>query len=222
MMRITWKPATLLLFLTLTLTGCSSITMVASWRDKSAPARSYGKLLVVGITENGQMRQLFEEVMAAELRKKGVIATPSYLITGMKEKQSRESLEKAVKKTGADAVITTRVTGRKRSTDTHVGYVMTDRGFANPYLNNYYDVMPNDLYGFYGASVVAYATFDMKSVEVTTSTTSTLETNLFDTATGKLIWSGTTTMVDPEGLITASKKFAGVTITALSKEGMIP
>ena len=211
----------LILLLLFTLSGCSSVTMIASWKDKSIPEKNYGKFLVVGVTENNQTRQLFEEVMASELLKKGLSATASYTITGVVEKQSPETLEKAVKKTGVDAVLTTRLTGRKISTDTRVGYVMTDRGFANPYLNNY-DVLPNDLYGFYGASVVSYATFDMKSVQVTNSTTYTLETNLFDTLTGKLVWSGTTSMVDPEGLITAGKKFAGVTIRALSKEGLIP
>ena len=219
-MRISLKPLLLLLLL-LTLTGCASVSMVASWKDQAAPPKNYGKFLVVGITENGLMRQLFEEVVASELRKKGLAATPSYTVTGMEEKQSRESLEKAVRKTAVDAVITTRVTGSKRSTESRVGYVMTDRGFANPYLSSY-DVMPNDLYGFYGASVVSYATFDMKPVEVTNSTTFTLETNLFDTESGKLVWSGTTTTVDPKGVITASEKFSRVVITALSKEGLIP
>ncbi len=218
-MQISLKP--LLLLLLLTLTGCASVSMVASWKDQTAPPRSYGKFLVVGITENGLMRQLFEEVVATELRKKGLAATPSYAVTGMEEKQTRESLERAVRKSAVDAVITTRVTGSKRSTESHVGYVLTDRGFANPYLNSY-DVMPNDLYGFYGASVVSYATFDMKPVEVTNSTTFTLETNLFDTESGKLVWSGTTTTVDPKGVITASEKFSRVVITALSKEGLIP
>ena len=218
-MRITQSPLLLLLFLSLT--GCASVSMVTSWKEQTTPTKSYRKFLVAGISENRQMRQVFEEVLAAELRKKGVSATPSYTITGVEEKQSRESLENAVHKTAVDAVITTRIAARKRATDTRVGYVMTDRGFTNPYLSDN-DVMPVDLYGFYGASVVSYATFDMKSVEVTTSTTTILETNLFDTVTNKLVWSCTTTAINPKGIITVSEEFAGVVINALSKEGLIP
>ena len=185
-MRIT--RTSLLLLLVFSLTGCASVAMVASWKEPSAPTISYKKILVVGITENRQMRQVFEEVLAGEMSNKGGSATAGYTITGIEAKQSREILEKAVDKTAADAVLTTRVTARKRATDTRSGFVMTDRGFTNPYLNSD-DVMPVDLYGFYGASVVSYATFDMKPVEVTSSTTFTLETNLFDAVTGKLVWS---------------------------------
>ena len=218
-MRIT--QTFLFLLLMVSLTGCASVSMVASWKEQTAPKKTYREFLVVGITENRQMRQVFEEVLAAELRKKGVSATPGYTITGVEEKQSRESLEKAVHKTAVDAVMTTRVTARKRATDTRVGYVMTDRGFTNPYLSDY-DVMPMDMYGFYGVSVVSYATFDMKPVEVTNSTTFTLETNLFDTVTNKLVWSCTTTAINPKGIITVSEEFAGVVINALSKEGLVP
>lgn len=218
-MRIIYIP--LLLMLIFGLIGCASVSMVTSWKEPSVPTTIYKKFLVVGITENRQMRQIFEEVLSGELRKKGAIATPSYTITGVEAKQTRELLEKAVLKTAADAVMTTRVTARNQTTDTRAGFVMTDRGFTNPYLGTD-DVMPMDLYGFYGASVVSYATFDMKTVEVTDSTTYTLETNLFDTGTGKMAWSGTTTAVNPKGVITVSEKFAAVVINALSKEGLIP
>ena len=211
----------LLLLLLFSLTGCATVSMVSSWKEQSATSKNYKKILVVGITENRQMRQVFEEVLAGEMSKKGVAATAGYTITGIEAKQSREMLEKAVNKTAADAVLTTRVTARKRATDTRSGFVMTDRGFTNPYLSSD-DVMPVDLYGFYGASVVSYATFDMKPVEVTTSTTFTLETNLFDAATGRLVWSGTSTAVNPKGIITVSKEFADVVSAALSKEGLIP
>ncbi len=217
-MRIT---RILLLLLLLSLTGCASVSMVASWKEPATPTKRYGKILVAGITENRLMRQLFEEVLSGELRKKGVVATPSYTITGVEEKQTRDSLENAVRKTTSDGVLTTRVTSSKKVTDSRVGYVMTSQGFTNPYLSNY-DVLPNDLYGFYGASVVSYATFDMKPVQVTTSTTFTLETNLFDAITNKMVWSGTTTVTNPKGIITVSEEFADVVMKSMNKEGLIP
>src|SRR5574338_455269 len=91
------------------LTGCASISLVDSWKDAGALAKKYQKLLVVGVAEKAQMRQVFEEVFAAEIRKKGVAAIRSYLVTGVVEKPSKASLEQAVLKSGADGVIITRL-----------------------------------------------------------------------------------------------------------------
>ena len=61
----------------------------------------------------------------------------------------------------------------------------------------------------------------MKPVEITTSTTFALESQLFDTATQKMVWTGITNAVDPKGIITVTEKFAGVVINELSKEGLV-
>jgi len=203
------------------MTGCATVSMVDSWKDPKLPPKSYRDFLVVGISQKWQMRQVFEEVFTAELRKRGISATPSYTITGVEEKPSRESLERAVRSTSADAVITARIVATKQETVKSSGYVMTDRGYTNPIFSRD-DVMPVDLFGFYGASTVSYATFDSKPVDVTTSTTTTIETNLFDVATKKLVWSNTANAVEPAGFITASEDFAKVVIKAMSKEGFIP
>ena len=198
MKKLTHVIPTLLILIT---AGCASVSMVESWKDRTVPGKSYQNFLVVGITENLQMRQIFEEVLAAELRKKGVAATASYTITGVEEKLSRGAVEKAVQATAVDAVITTRVVDFKKKTQKDVGYVMSDRAKIGP---------------------VSFATFDLKPVEITTSTTYALETDLFDTATQNLVWTGTTNAVDPQGIITVSKEFSGVVITEMSKEGLIP
>jgi hypothetical protein len=189
------------LLIIMSLTGCASVSMVSSHKDQNAPKKSYRDFLVVGITENSRWRQVFEEVMAGELRKKGVLATPSYTITGVEAKLSRELIEKAVQAHPVDAVITTRVVNWKSEKETDVGYVMSDRGN-------------------FGA--VSFAIFDLKPVEITTSTTVALESNLFDTATQKMIWTGSANAIDPKGLITVSEKYAGSVIKAMSTEGLIP
>lgn len=210
----------LLIFLAVVmLAGCASVSLVDSWKDAGAPAKQYQKLLVVGVAEKMQMRQVFEEVFSAEIRKKGVTAIRSYLVMGAGEKPSRETLEKAVRSSGADGVITTRLVSLKKDTEVHTGYVMTDRGFTNPRFHDPV-VFPADLYGFYGATV-SYATFAHQSVDVTMSTVATIETNLFDAGTGRLVWSGTTSAVKPEGIITVTGELAHVVIRAMASEGLI-
>lgn len=190
--------------LMLTLTGCASVSLRHTAKDSTLPARQYQKLLIVGIAEKPQMRQIFEEVLVAELEKRGVKGVSSYTITGMKEKLSRPLVEEAVRKTGADGVITTRMTALKKESDTHSGFIMTDKGFA-------------DGYGVH----VTYASFVHQPVEVVLSTEAALETNLFDSATGRLAWTGSSSAVDPKSIITVSRELAEAVFKALAKDGLI-
>lgn len=200
-------------------TGCASVSLVNSWRDAEAPAKLYRKILVVGVANNNQMRQVFEEVFSDELRKQKLTAISSYTITGVEAKQSRETLEEAVRKSGADGVLITRLVNLKRNTTTQTGFVMTDRGFTHP---DFYDpvFMPTDMLGYYGATV-SYASFEHRSVEVTTSNVATLQTTLFNAGTGRMVWSGTTSAVDPAGVVTISSRLSGVVIRALASQGLI-
>jgi len=187
-----------------TLTGCASVSLQHAAKDATLPAKKYQKLLIVGITEKSERRQVFEEVFAGELQKRGVAAIPSYTITGVTEKLTWAAGEEAVKKTGADGAITTRIVALKKDTSVNTGYVMTSHGFA-------------DGYGVH----VTYATFIHQPVEVLLSTKMAIETNLFDAATGRLVWTGTSSAVDPEGIITASRELSEVVFKAMAKDGLI-
>jgi len=194
----------LLLLLFVLLTGCASVSLVNTMRDQSVPAKQYKKMLVVGVVSKPQMRQVFEEVFASEIMKKGVAGIPSYTITGVNEKPSRASLEEAVKKTGADGVITARVVGTKKETEARAGFIMTERGATN----------------IYGVPVT-YASFVGQPVEVTLSTEAAIETNLFDSATGRLIWSGTSSVVNPEGIVKITGELADTVIKAMARDGLL-
>jgi hypothetical protein len=185
-------------------TGCASISLNSTWKDPGVSTKQYRKLLVVGVAEKPQMRQVFEEVFAAEVSKKGAIGIASYTLTGVKDKPSRASLEEAVKNSGADGVITARMVGMKESKDVRSGFIMTERGYTD----------------FYGAPVT-FATFVSQPVEVTMSTKATIETNLFDSGTGRMVWSGTSSAVNPEGIITTSRELADSVIKAMTRDGLL-
>jgi hypothetical protein len=208
-----------MLLITSLLTGCASISLVDSWKDPGASAQRYRKLLIVGIAEKRQMRQVFEEVFAAELTKKGVAAVPSYPLTGFEIKPTRAALEQAVSKSGADGVITTRLVALKKDTEAKTGFIMTDKGFSSP---NFADptLHPYNMYDFYGGSV-AYAEFKHQSVEVTMKTIYSLQTNLFDAGTSRLVWTGLTSAVNPEGIITLTDEVAEVVIKAMAQAGLL-
>jgi hypothetical protein len=194
----------LLLLISCVLTGCATITLVNSLKDPGVPSKQYKKLLVVGLSAKIEMRQIFEEVFSAEVTKQGVTGIASYTITGVKDKPSRASLVEAVKKSGVDGVITTRLVGIKKDSNVHTGYIMTDHGIANPY-----------------GVRVSYTEFVHQPVEVILSSEAAIETNLFDGETGNLIWSGTSSVVNPEGIINITKELADKVIKAMVRDGLI-
>jgi hypothetical protein len=203
----------------LTITGCASVSLENSWKDPAISNRQYRNILVVAIVEKQQMRQVFEEVFAEEIRKRSATGTASYSLTGVTDKPSRAALEDAVKKSGADAVITARMVGLKKDTDARTGFVMTDRGFSNVNYSGA-EVYPTNYLDFYGGAV-SYASFEHQAVSVTKSIRMTVESNLFDTGTGKLVWSGASDAVDPQGIITISKGLAERVIKALAQDGLL-
>ena len=184
--------------------GCASTSLNSTWKEPGASVKQYRKLLVVGIAEKPQMRQVFEEVFAAEFTKSGTSGVASYTITGVKDKPSRVILEDAVKKSAFDGVIITRLVSMKKDKDVRTGYVMTNHGYT-------------DYYGI----PVTYATFVHQPVEVTLSTKAAIETNLFDAGTGRMVWSGTSSAVDPEGIITISRDLANSVIKAMARDGFL-
>lgn len=190
-----------LLILLLPLMGCAPVTLVDSWKAQPSPEKCFRNFLVVGVSGNTQNRQILEGVMSAELKKKGVTAYPSYTLTDITEPLSRSAIENAAGEITADAVIATRLVRLDNEKQGRVGYVMTDRGKVG---------------------YTSYATFDMKPVEVTTSMTYVLETNLFDATTQTLVWSGAINVVDPQGIITLSEKFSTLVVDTLKKEGFLP
>ena len=217
MKNLTWV---FLVFLVIAVvTGCSSVSLHNSWKDSGVPAKQYRTLLGVGISEKRQVREVFEEVFASEIVKKGGVAVASYTITADKDKLTRANLEEAVNKSSVDGVITTRMVGMKKVSDVRSGFIMTDRGYTNTgYIGS--NIYPTDLFDFYGGSA-EYVTFEHASVEVTTSTEATIEINLFDSGTGRLVWSGTSTAVNPEGVITVSRDLADTVIKAMTKDGLL-
>lgn len=165
---------------------------------------------MVGLTEKAQMRQIFEEVFAGEVTKKGGAGIASYTVTGLDGKTTRASLEDAVRKSGADGLVITRLADTKRHRERRTGFVLTERGNYTEY---------ND-YDFYGTNV-SYMSFEHQPVDVTTSTEAAIETTLFDAGTGNMVWSATSNAVDPEGIINLTRDVADIVIKAMSRDGLL-
>jgi len=187
--------------------ACSSISVVETWRNPTLQPPRLHKMLVVSITKKNINRPVYEDVLASELVKHGVQATASHTLIP-NGKADREALDRAVKQMAADSVLTVQTTKTERLTTIQPGYVNTYPGYWYP------EAFPTwDLYGYYGtmATPTYVASYDVATMQV----------NIFETATGKLVWAATVTSSEPENVISVAKDLGEMVYKALAKEKLL-
>jgi uncharacterized lipoprotein YajG len=206
----------LLVVMGLLLTSCATTSMVDTWRDPNYKGKAFRNFLVVGITKDPNVRRVFEDIFTAELKSRGFQATTSYSVTPHDQPVTKELLADAVKKTGADAVITTRVVNIQQQTTVTPGYVDSYGTGPGPYPYAYPYLYPQrDMYSYYGSSQV------IQPPTVQTYEVATLETVLFDVADASMVWSGTSTTFETSQTVTVSKDLSKLIIQSLVKAGLI-
>ena len=155
--------------LALIVSACASTTLDMTWRDPTYEGRPFVKVLVVGSTDSPDSRRIFEDILVSELKGRGVEAVASYtLIPGVGDVK-RDKVVGAVKTSGADSVLSTRLVG----IETKATQVPVQSPGAG-------DV---DLYRYY--SPMEPQTTIRQDYQV-----ANLESNLFDAGTGKMVWWG--------------------------------
>lgn len=194
------------------LSGCSTISVVDSWRDPGFSSKRFEKLLVVNVTGKASQRQVFEDVLAAELRRRGVQAIASHTLTGSKGKLDKEETERAVKEAGADGIISTRLLWMEKHTEVYPTYPASGCYFPGYYRSYPY---PYDFYGYYSCTIP----FD--STTVRTVREAMLETNLYDAASDRMVWSMATSSYGSDSPLTSALDLADAIIAQLRREGFI-
>jgi hypothetical protein len=94
------------LLMALALASCSSTSLMQSWKE-AEPGHAYKHLLIIGVSDSQQTRQIYEKYFVAELKKRNVTATPSYKLINSKQEMSRETVVAAIQGTDIDAVLIT-------------------------------------------------------------------------------------------------------------------
>jgi hypothetical protein len=201
--------------LSLLFAACATTSMVGSWRDPEYSGAPFRQLLVVGITKDPHLRRSFEDIFSAQLRAGGVRAVPSYSLIQKDGPLDQVELADAVRKSGVDGVITTRVVNVDTKTDVSPGYTTYFGAPMYPYA--FYPPPPGaTLYGYYTNTFAVY-----QPPTTYTYDEATLETSLFEARSGKLMWSGTTVTFDIRASAKASADLARIVIESLIKDKLI-
>ena len=190
--------------------SCASVSLDDTWRNPAIRAPQLKRVLVVSITKKDSSRKIYEDMLANELSRHGVTAITGYTLIPENGKAKWSDLERAMQKSAAQAVLTLQTTKMEQKTTVQPGYVTSYPGMWYP------EVFPSwDLYGYYGSMANYGPTY------ISTYDIATIQVNLFDAASGKLIWAATLKSSEPENVTTVGKDLAQKVVEALVKEGLI-
>jgi hypothetical protein len=200
-----------LLLIALIMSGCGPTQKITgSW---AAPdAKSFGpytKAFIIVLTQNKNNNYYLESQMAKTLKSRGIDAVksndifpPKFSVT---QDMTKEQLAEAIKKTGCDAVLTLSVLDVRSEESYHPGtsYYPMSYGYGGYY--GYYNYYYPQVYspGYYSVDKTYY-----------------LETNLYDIASDKLVWSVQSEASNPTNLSDTFKSYSYMLIKHLQSQGL--
>ena len=173
------RPARLLAVLaavTLLLAGCADTVKVNSWTAPGVTSLRLKKIVVVALARQELNRRLIENRVAAQITKIPVVVSHE-LIPGVLAKEDRDRLTKAVEASGADAIVVMRLTNSN---------MVVQRGGSIGRPMEYMTFQ-----GYYG-TVYDGSYFGDDRRTIGSDKILTIETNVYDVKTQKLLWSGVT------------------------------
>lgn len=159
-----------LLFVSLT-AACAPIKTLDVWKEESY-TQPLQNVLVIAITQQGYIREQFENVLSNHLAKHGVKAIPGYkVLPPYDKKPEREVVLATVKELGVDHVLVSRSISKKEITNHQYGGVVL--GGTAVYSGG-------DWYGYsYGETYDRQYDTDFFTVS----------TRLYDVSSQKPVWS---------------------------------
>ncbi len=201
----------------LALCACATTTLDAVWKDSQYDNR-LDKVLVMGVTENETIRKIFEDRFGEELQRYGVTGLSSYRMFPAVEQLDKDAVEEKVRGLGIDAILITRLVNKETVEIRHPETVRVDDYGRYPYRNPYWYSPYYDRWDrYYDRSYDITRTPSYTSeVEVYT-----LETNLYDMQSGKLVWSALTETFAQGKISENVNDFVEVVTRSLDENGLL-
>jgi hypothetical protein len=178
----------------------------ASWRDPDYTKGRIKKIFVLGIAVDEERRKVFENQFVTTFRNAGVAAEASHTLIPGETQPTKELIVATLEGKGFDAVIVTRLI------DVDLNYNRSPGGYyALP--ADYY----NSLYGYYGQAYQVIQAPDYVEYKAVYS----LETNLYEYASEKLIWTVQSQAVRKESAYDSIRTFTSKVFERLKKDGFV-
>lgn len=164
------------------LSSCATTNLLTSWVEPEARGKKLGNVLLVGVARNAVVRRQFEDGFARVLRGRKIGALTSYAQLPDPAAINEAAVKPIAAKENITHVLIVRLVDRK--TVTSYAPPSPNSYYAGPYYPAHY----GSWHGYYGTGYAAATspgyTYETEYVH--------LETNVYDVATGKLLWTGLT------------------------------
>jgi hypothetical protein len=174
--------------------ACEPSTKIEkTWTDPSftpSSAKSYTKVLVMGLMKDESTRRIAEDKMVAQFKSVTAVPSYSYLQPG---DTARGAVDEKLRKDGFDGVVVMRLADVDKSTSYVPG-----TGYGGWYGYRY--ASP----GYYQEDKTFY-----------------VETNFYSLESNKLLWSGTTSSLNPSKVENTLDQIIGALKGQLQKQGII-
>ena len=201
--------------------GCSSskkaasMEVIGSWVNKEEmQGKKANSVFIVVLTQNMSTRSLMERDLAAAATSHGIKSVPSLSVltpvTGVPDSVIMQAFIRQVDKSGCNMVLIVSLLDSRNDTK----YIPSSSYTYEPYSH----------YGYYGYYPTYYATtFNTISTPgyYVTNNTYYVESNLYDVASKKILFSIQTKAVNPDDIDKASKKFTETLIEEIKENGML-
>ncbi len=182
------------------LAACATTKPIVEWVNDGYTGQ-LSHVLIIGATRRNERRREFESRFVKALEARGVSATASYKLLPSTKELTRESVEAAIRGTGIDAVLVTRLADVRQAD-------VIRRPANYDYDRDYITYYDHALRRSSSAYDDAYRVL-------------TLETNLYDVASAELVWKMQSEAIDasrPDEVIPTQIE---LTIKALEKRKLI-
>jgi hypothetical protein len=178
-------------------TGCETTTLQNAWKAPEVGSIKFTKVLVIGICPVDSLRQPVEDAMKGQIT--AVPSVASYtLLPDVKDQVDPKKIAEVIKAGGFDGIVTMRMIALQDEQTFHEGgYVPTGYQTFSSYYSPGYALSPYYRHypGAYGAGYGGYGMpmeYEYVPPSITTDQIMSIETNIYDATTGKLIWTGLT------------------------------
>lgn len=188
------------------LAACHSTSVGDTWVAPDVSKLSFKKIVVIAATPDGATRRLAEDTLKARIT--GVECVPSYSLLGTEaDLIDITKIVAALKSVGADGVVVMRPVSDKDKITVVPGRI--------------YPVEYRTFRGYYRRSYALHAYYQEPD-EIRTERVVQIETNIYEVAGERLIWSGTSTTTNPGNLQQLVADTADAVRAELVKQKLVP
>jgi hypothetical protein len=186
------------------LAGCVSTTIRDSWSDPQWNGPPFRRVLVLGVSRDMPERRVFEDILSRRLAATGAEGIPAWRYLADGGRVPEPELDQAVRESGADALLMSRIRSVDRRTSVQTYMVPAGPGFGyGP--------------GWYPWYSGWYPTTEVRQYDI-----AVVETSVFDTRTKRVVWTGVTETYEPTSVASDAPGFSDVIVKALQARGVLP